>query len=84
MDTGGIRIQCENYCNKLGVKMEAMADTAGSAMHIIKEGLTETAAICSARAADIYGLDVRSLSASLPATLAPLAPTPSSVLLNLC
>jgi prephenate dehydratase len=62
--------QCEDYLNALGVTKEAMSDTAGSAMHIMKEGLTEVAAVCSARAAELYGLDVH----ALPPPSLPLSP----------
>jgi prephenate dehydratase len=51
--------QCEQYLRKLeGVEIVATYDTAGSAK-LIREGqLRDTAAIASARAADVFGLQV--------------------------
>lgn len=50
--------QTENYLDKLGVIKEAMNDTAGAAQLIQKEGLINTGAVASARAAELYGLEV--------------------------
>jgi len=51
--------QCERYLHRLaGVEIVATYDTAGSA-RLIKEGqLADTAAIASARAAELFGLDI--------------------------
>jgi prephenate dehydratase len=51
--------QCEQYLHTLsGVEIVATYDTAGSA-RLIKEGnLSDTAAIASARAAELFGLDI--------------------------
>src|SRR5512145_412856 len=51
--------QCEQYLRRLpGVEMVATYDTAGSARLIRDGGLTDTAAIASARAAELFGLEV--------------------------
>lgn len=50
--------QCENTLTKLGVAREAVDDTAGAAQFIAAHNLRDTGAVASARAADIYGLNV--------------------------
>ena len=51
--------QCERYVRTLpGVEVVATYDTAGSARLIRDGGLRDTAAIASARAAEIFGLDI--------------------------
>ncbi|KAL6516742.1 Arogenate dehydratase 3 [Orobanche gracilis] len=52
--------QCEHTLTKLGLKVirEAVDDTAGAAEYIAINDLRDTAAIASARAADLYGLNI--------------------------
>ncbi|KAH6777256.1 arogenate dehydratase 1 [Perilla frutescens var. hirtella] len=50
--------QCEVILNKLGVTRIGTVDTAVAAQVVDSEGVRETGAIASARAASIYGLDV--------------------------
>jgi prephenate dehydratase len=51
--------QCERYVRTLpGVEVVATYDTAGSARLIQEGGLRDTAAIASARAAEIFGLEI--------------------------
>ena len=51
--------QCEQYLKRLpGVELVATYDTAGSARMIRDGGLTDTAAIASARAAELFGLNI--------------------------
>ena len=51
--------QCEQYLRKLpGLELVATYDTAGSARMIKEGGLTDTAAIASARAAELFGLNI--------------------------
>lgn len=52
--------QCEHTLTKLGLNVarEAVDDTAGAAEFVSNNGLTDTAAIASARAAELYGLQV--------------------------
>uniref|UniRef100_A0A0C9S6U8 TSA: Wollemia nobilis Ref_Wollemi_Transcript_14292_1499 transcribed RNA sequence n=1 Tax=Wollemia nobilis TaxID=56998 RepID=A0A0C9S6U8_9CONI len=53
--------QCRRTLGSLGlasVSKETTDDTAGAAQHVARAGLTDTAAIASARAAEIYGLRV--------------------------
>jgi prephenate dehydratase len=50
--------QCRNYLRKLGVKAIASADTAGAAREVAERGDRSCAAIASALAAEIYGLDI--------------------------
>jgi prephenate dehydratase len=51
--------QCERYLGTLpGVEVVATYDTAGSARLIREQGLTNTAAVASVRAAEIFGLEV--------------------------
>ena len=49
--------QCDRFLRGLtGVEVIATYDTAGSAKLIVDEGLTDAAAIASARAAEVFGL----------------------------
>ncbi|KAL5056189.1 hypothetical protein RYX36_036871 [Vicia faba] len=52
--------QCENTLTKLGFNFarEAVDDTAGAAEFIATNNLRDTAAIASARAAELYGLNI--------------------------
>ncbi|CAK8575902.1 unnamed protein product [Lathyrus sativus] len=52
--------QCENTLTKLGLNVarEAVDDTAGAAEFIATNNLRDTAAIASARAAELYGLSI--------------------------
>ncbi|CAM8949618.1 unnamed protein product [Rhodiola kirilowii] len=52
--------QCEHTLTKLGltVAREAVDDTAGAAEYIATNNLRDTAAIASARAASLYGLNI--------------------------
>lgn len=51
--------QCERYLHALeGVEIVATYDTAGSARLIKEGGLRDTAAIASARAAELFGLEI--------------------------
>ncbi|KAG2260700.1 hypothetical protein Bca52824_079994 [Brassica carinata] len=52
--------QCERTLTKLGLNIsrEAVDDTAGAAEFIAANNLHDTAAIASARAAEIYGLEI--------------------------
>jgi len=50
--------QCENTLSKLGVSREAVDDTAGAAQFIAAHNLRDTGAVASARAAEIYGLEI--------------------------
>ncbi len=52
-------MQCENFLNTLpGVKVVEHEDTALAARDIAQKQLASTAAICSTRAAEIYGLNI--------------------------
>jgi prephenate dehydratase len=50
--------QCRNVIRELGLKMVVGADTAGSARQIAEAGDKSQAAIATALAAEIYGLEV--------------------------
>ena len=50
--------QSDAYLRGLGVEIVAAYDTAGSAKLIRDQGLRGVAAVASARAADLYGLDI--------------------------
>ncbi|CAI8592912.1 unnamed protein product [Vicia faba] len=52
--------QCEHTLTKLGINVarEAVDDTAGAAEFIATNSLRDTAAIASARAAELYGLQI--------------------------
>lgn len=50
--------QTENYLRSLGVEAVAQYDTAGSAKIIREQGLHGVGAVCSARAAQIYELEI--------------------------
>ncbi|XP_026448158.1 arogenate dehydratase/prephenate dehydratase 1, chloroplastic-like [Papaver somniferum] len=50
--------QCEITLSKLGVVRESVDDTAGAAQHVASHQLRDTGAVASARAAEIYGLNI--------------------------
>jgi prephenate dehydratase len=50
--------QCEEFLTAIEVKVRAEYDTAGSARRIVEEKLSETGAIASRRAAELYGLQI--------------------------
>ncbi|KAL6759379.1 hypothetical protein V8C86DRAFT_3018190 [Haematococcus lacustris] len=50
--------QCDGYLRKLGVVKEAVDDTAGAAQMVARQELQGVGAVCSRRAAELYGLDV--------------------------
>ncbi|XP_043692016.1 arogenate dehydratase/prephenate dehydratase 1, chloroplastic-like [Telopea speciosissima] len=50
--------QCENTLSKLVVVRESVDDTAGAAQFVAASGLRDTGAVASARAAEIYGLNI--------------------------
>lgn len=51
--------QCTTYCEEMGFQMEEHDDTAGAAAMLAEEKHPDIAAIASARAADIYGLEIK-------------------------
>ncbi|CAN6454313.1 unnamed protein product [Victoria cruziana] len=50
--------QCEFTLTRLGVVRESTDDTAGAAQIVAAKGLRDTGAVASARAGEIYGLDI--------------------------
>ncbi|KAJ9566711.1 hypothetical protein OSB04_002677 [Centaurea solstitialis] len=50
--------QCEIALNKLGVMRVSAEDSAGAAQIVASEGIRDTGAVASSRAAEIYGLDI--------------------------
>lgn len=50
--------QCSDFLSQLGVECVPFYDTAGAARFIKESGATDTAAIASRRAAEIYGLQL--------------------------
>ncbi|XP_051217168.1 arogenate dehydratase/prephenate dehydratase 6, chloroplastic [Lolium perenne] len=52
--------QCEHTITRMGLNVvrEAFDDTAGAAEYIATNGLRDTAAIASSRAAELYGMEV--------------------------
>src|SRR5512139_159019 len=50
--------QCAAYLRGLGIKPEAVNDTAGSVKMLKESGARDTAAIASRRAAQIYGMQI--------------------------
>lgn len=50
--------QCEMTLSKLGVVRVSADDTAGAAQIVASDAVRDTGAVASARAADIYGLDI--------------------------
>ncbi|CAD5185057.1 unnamed protein product [Musa acuminata subsp. malaccensis] len=52
--------ECEHTLTALGLNVarDAFDDTAGAAEYVVANGLQDTAAIASARAAELYGLEV--------------------------
>lgn len=50
--------QCEMTLTKLGVTRESVDDTAGAAQLVASNRLRDTGAVASARAAEIYGLNI--------------------------
>ncbi|PWZ46551.1 Arogenate dehydratase/prephenate dehydratase 6, chloroplastic [Zea mays] len=52
--------QCEHTLTGMGLNVvrEAFDDTAGAAEHVAANGLRDTAAIASSRAAELYGMEV--------------------------
>ncbi|KAK2974839.1 hypothetical protein RJ640_005623 [Escallonia rubra] len=50
--------QCEIALSKLGIVRVSADDTAGAAQFVASNGLRDTGAVASARAAEIYGLDI--------------------------
>ncbi|GAB4489619.1 MAG: hypothetical protein Fur0016_07010 [Anaerolineales bacterium] len=50
--------QCAGYLRGLGVKTEAVYDTAGSVKMLKESGARDMAAIASRRAAELYGMEI--------------------------
>ncbi|OVA03387.1 Prephenate dehydratase [Macleaya cordata] len=50
--------QCEITLSKLGIVRESVDDTAGAAQLVASNLLRDTGAVASARAAEIYGLNI--------------------------
>ncbi len=50
--------QCRNFLNHLNCELVPASDTAGSVKIIKEHGLTDSAAVASARAAEIYGMKI--------------------------
>jgi len=50
--------QCRNFLNHLNSELVPSSDTAGSVKMIKERGLTDSAAVAGARAAEIYGMKI--------------------------
>lgn len=50
--------ECTRFLARLGVRAEEAGDTAGAASAVAKAGLQTRAALASARAGELYGLEV--------------------------
>ncbi|MEM6537535.1 MAG: prephenate dehydratase [Pseudomonadota bacterium] len=50
--------QCRGFLNRTGAEPEAAGDTAGAAKQLAETRATDEAVIASARAAEIYGLEI--------------------------
>ncbi|GAA0146491.1 dehydratase [Lithospermum erythrorhizon] len=50
--------QCEMTLNKYGLVRVSADDTAGAAQMVASQGVKDTGAVASARAAELYGLDI--------------------------
>lgn len=50
--------QCQSFLTKLGCEMISTYDTAGSVKMVKEKGITDGGAIASAKAAEIYGMNI--------------------------